>query len=76
MENPPIRIINNTVKRRNDGNFCNSGFYFWTYSIYSNRKTKKDFETKGNSGRELQERVMHCSKKLDNCGVSLNSDLY
>ena len=29
-------IWNSALKRRNDGNFCNSGFYFWTYSIYSN----------------------------------------
>ena len=51
----------------NYGNFCNFGFCFWTYSICSNRKTHKDFETKGNSRRELQGRVNHCFVQVSHC---------
>ena len=65
-------ISNSALKRRNDGNFFNFGFCFWTYSTCSNRKTHKDFETKGNSGRELQGGMMHYSKKLSDYGVVKN----
>ena len=45
-----------------------------THSIYSTRKTYKDFKRKGDSRRRLQGRVKHCSNSISHCRGSLNRD--
>ena len=53
---------NGALKEENNGWNRWVGLGFWNYrshSISSTRKTYKDFETKGNSRRRLQRRVMH-----------------
>ena len=35
----------------------------------------KTLKEKRNSGRDLQRRVMHCSKTLSDCGIVHNSEL-
>ena len=60
-------ISNSALKRKYYGRFSSNGFCFrdgWCSSIGSSGKINKDFETKGNSRRGLQRRVMHCSKTL------------
>ena len=47
-----------------------------SHSISSTRKTYKDFETKGNSRRGLQRRVMHQTNLLNHCRVILDSGLF
>ena len=65
-------ISNSALKRKYYGRFSSNGFCFrdgWCGSIGSSGKINKDFETKGNSRRGLQRRVMHCSKSLCYGGV-------
>ena len=60
-------ISNSALKRKYYGRFGSHGFCFWNdwcNSIGSPGKINKDLETKGNSRRGLQRRVMHCSKTL------------
>ena len=71
-------ISNSALKRKYYGRFGSNGFCFWNgwcNSIGSSGKINKDFETKGNSRRELQGRVMHCSKTLSDGRVEGKSDL-
>jgi len=63
-------ISNSALKRKYYGRFSSNGFCFrdgWCSSIGSSGKINKDLETKGNSRRGLQRRVMHCSKSLCYC---------
>ena len=58
---------NGALKGEYYGRFSSNGFCFrdgWCSSIGSSGKINKDLETKGNSRRGLQRRVMHCSKTL------------
>src|SRR5210317_2185479 len=71
-------ISNSALKRKYYGRFSSNGFCFrdgWCSSIGSSGKINKDFETKGNSRRGLQRRVMHCSKTLCYGGVVSNGEL-
>ncbi len=71
-------ISNSALKRKYYGRFSSNGFCFrdgWCSSIGSSGKINKDFETKGNSRRGLQRRVMHCSKTLSDGGAVLNRTL-
>ena len=63
--------LNSALKRRNYGSIWNTGTRIWTNSVHSNTKTNKDSETKGNSRRGLQGRVMHQTNLLNHGGVSL-----
>ena len=68
---------NSALKRRNDGRICSHGIYFWdngSGSICPTRKTYKDFKRKRNSRRELQGRVMHCSKLISYGEVEQNRE--
>ena len=59
---------NGALKEENNGRNRWVGLGFWNYrshSISSTRKTYKDFETKGNSRRGLQRRVMHQTNLLN-----------
>ena len=70
-------ISNSALKRKFYGRFSSNGFCFrdgWCSSIGSSGKINKDLETKGNSRRGLQRRVMHCSKTLCYCRVSSNRE--
>ena len=69
---------NGALKEENNGWNRWVGLDFWNYrshSISSTRKTYKDFETKGNSRRGLQRRVMHQTNLLNHGGVEQNREL-
>ena len=68
--------LNTALKRRNYGSNGNTGLCIWANSICSNRKINKDTERKKNSRRELQRRIMHCSKTLYNCRVDKWTSLF
>ena len=75
---------NGALKEENNGWNRWVGLGFWNYrshSISSTRKTYKDFETKGNSRRRLQRRVMHQTNLLNHSGIRqtelpFNTDLH
>ena len=63
-------ISNSALKRKYYGKFSSNGFCFrdgWCSSIGSSGKINKDLETKGNSRRGLQGRLMHHSNLLRDC---------
>ena len=68
---------NGALKRKYYGRFSSNGFCFRNgrgRSISSTRKTYKNPETKGNSRRGLQGRIMHQTNLLNHCRVSSNRE--
>ena len=71
-------ISNSALKRKYYGRFSSHGFCFrdgWCSSIGSSGKINKDFETKGNSRRGLQGRIMHQTNLFNHCRVVSNREL-